>query len=242
MAFSQSPPVKYIALLAMVKIVPSHPYLVAEYQDTILASVNDFDISIRMRALDLVTAMVRIKFTRSNMLTSPRQVNRNNLQSIIQQLLSHLLPDTASSLPSASQALSQHPGNPFSQITSPSQSLSYRLVLSQRILSICSWSTYENVTNFEWYLSVLVDLAHIANVNIGAEIRDQLVDVAGRVRAARRYAAQLMYSVLTDDSMLHNAEDESSCSEIMWAAGWIIGEYCASVLLITGKGYPPQPF
>lgn len=49
---------KYIALLAMAKIVPSHPYLVADYQDTILASVNDQDISIRMRALDLVSTMV----------------------------------------------------------------------------------------------------------------------------------------------------------------------------------------
>jgi AP-3 complex subunit delta-1 len=42
----------------MVKIVPSHPHLVADYQDTILASVNDQDISIRMRALDLVSTMV----------------------------------------------------------------------------------------------------------------------------------------------------------------------------------------
>ena len=42
----------------MAKIVPSHPYLVADYQDTILASVNDQDISIRMRALDLVSTMV----------------------------------------------------------------------------------------------------------------------------------------------------------------------------------------
>ena len=50
---------KYIALLAMMKIVPSHPHLVADYQETILASVNDQDISIRMRALDLVSTMVR---------------------------------------------------------------------------------------------------------------------------------------------------------------------------------------
>jgi len=56
--FSQILLVKYIALLAMTKIVPSHPELLAEYQDTILASLNDSDISIRMRALDLVTAMV----------------------------------------------------------------------------------------------------------------------------------------------------------------------------------------
>ena len=55
--------VKYIALLAMAKIAPSHPHLVAEYQDTIMASVNDQDISIRMRALDLVCAMVSINTT-----------------------------------------------------------------------------------------------------------------------------------------------------------------------------------
>ncbi|KAF9453879.1 Ap3d1 protein [Macrolepiota fuliginosa MF-IS2] len=202
---------KYIALLAMAKIVPSRPHLVAEYQDTILASVSDQDISIRMRALDLVTAMV----------------NRSNLQSIVQQLLSHLVPESISSLPTAAQSLARSSTVPSSlQLSSPSRSPSYRLILSQRILSICSRSTYENVTNFEWYLSVLVDLAHIANVDIGAEIRDQLVDVVGRVRAARRYTVKLMYSVLTDDSMLQNAGEEGSCSEVLWAAAWIVGEYC----------------
>lgn len=50
--------VKYIALLAMVKIVPTHPELVAEYQDMIVSSVDDQDVSIRMRALDLLSAMV----------------------------------------------------------------------------------------------------------------------------------------------------------------------------------------
>lgn len=52
--------VKYIALLALVKIVPTHPYLVAEYQDMIMSSINDQDISIRMRALDLISAMVQV--------------------------------------------------------------------------------------------------------------------------------------------------------------------------------------
>lgn len=52
--------VKYIALMAMAKIIPSHPELIAQYQDTILASIDDQDISIRMRALDLVSAMVCI--------------------------------------------------------------------------------------------------------------------------------------------------------------------------------------
>lgn len=47
----------------MAKIVPTHPYLVADYQDTILSSVNDQDISIRMRALELVSAMVGLQPT-----------------------------------------------------------------------------------------------------------------------------------------------------------------------------------
>ena len=94
---------------------------------------------------------------------------------------------------------------------------------------MCSQSTYENVTNFEWYLSVLVDLAHVANVDVGLEIRDQLVDVAGRVRASRPYAIKLMYTLIGDDMMLRNASVEGSCSEVLWAAAWICGEYCQSV-------------
>ncbi|KAJ7103194.1 adaptin N terminal region-domain-containing protein [Mycena belliarum] len=209
---------KYIALLALVKIVPTHPHLVAEYQDTILASVNDQDISIRMRALDLVSAMI----------------TPDSLQSIVQQVLSHLVPDTSSStLPTAAQSLIQHtvPASPSTSKShvSPSQSPAYRIVLSQRILTICSQSMYENVTNFEWYLSVLVDLAHVANVDIGSQIRDQLVDVVGRVKGVRRYAVKLMYTLLCDDAILHNARDEGSCSEVLWAAAWICGEYCSEL-------------
>lgn len=49
---------RYIALLAMVKITPTHPHMVAEYREEILQSLDDPDVSIRMRALELVTSMV----------------------------------------------------------------------------------------------------------------------------------------------------------------------------------------
>jgi AP-3 complex subunit delta len=80
--------------------------------------------------------------------------------------------------------------------------------------------------DFEWYLSVLVDLAYVANVNVGARIRDQLVDVVGRVKAARRCAVKLMVKLLSDDTFLEVDGDESSCTEVLWAAAWICGEYC----------------
>lgn len=62
--------VKYIALLALTKIVPSYPHLVAEYESKILSSIDDPDLSIRMRALDLISAMVgatsRLRFKRTH--------------------------------------------------------------------------------------------------------------------------------------------------------------------------------
>lgn len=155
------------------------------------------------------------------------QANRDNLQSIVQQLLSHLVRnDTA--LPSAAQSLAQHTAPPSSvnRIGSPSQNPAYRLTLAQRILTLCSQDTYEYVTDFEWYLSVLVDLAYVANVGVGAQIRDQLMDVTARVRGARRYSVQLMVKLLCDETFLANADDESSCAEALWAAAWICGEHC----------------
>ena len=109
-------------------------------------------------------------------------------------------------------------------VNAPSQSPAYRLTLSQRILTLCSQDTYDNVTDFEWYLSVLVDLAYVAGVDVGAEIRDQFVDIAARVRGARRYAVQLMVKLLCDDTFLMHAGEEGSCAEVLWAAAWICGE------------------
>lgn len=99
---------------------------------------------------------------------------------------------------------------------------------------MCSSSTYDNVDNFEWYLSVLVDLAYISNVDVGALIRDQLVDVVGRVRAARAYAVKLMVKILSDETLLLNADEPGSCSEVLWAAAWICGEFCECVNMIDG--------
>lgn len=51
--------VRYIALVALVKIAPTHPHLISTHFDTILQCTDDADLSVRMRALDLVEVMVR---------------------------------------------------------------------------------------------------------------------------------------------------------------------------------------
>ena len=50
--------VKYVGLLALAKILPTHPKHVAEHRDIILKCIDDSDISIRLRSLDLVVGMV----------------------------------------------------------------------------------------------------------------------------------------------------------------------------------------
>ncbi|EJD54241.1 Adaptor protein complex AP-3 delta subunit [Auricularia subglabra TFB-10046 SS5] len=208
---------RYIALLALVKIVPSHPHLLAEYQTTILASVDDPDISIRMRALDVVSEMV----------------TEDNIQTIVQHLLSHLAPsDTRTSSSSAVQSLQRTLAPSTDTLAAaapqaPGLSRAYRLVLAQRILAILQHATYARIPDFAWLLSVLVDLAYVARAPVGAALRDALVDVCLRVRAVRAYATTLMTRVLADaGSFVGDADaDADACAEVLWAAAWIVGEY-----------------
>src|SRR6195952_864186 len=65
------PNLRYVALLAFAKITASHADLVADHQDVILECIDDADISIRTRALDLVVDMI----------------NAHNLQTIVERLL-----------------------------------------------------------------------------------------------------------------------------------------------------------
>ncbi|KAI0005534.1 adaptin N terminal region-domain-containing protein [Russula compacta] len=213
-AFLEDPDqnLKYIALLALVKIVPTHRNLVAKYQDMILSSVSDQDLSIRMRALDLLSAMV----------------TRENLQSIVQQLLSYLVRPDSSSFPAAAQSLMLNITSSTSDgagpIFAPTQLSSYRLALVQRLLTMCSYDTYDNVVDFQWYLSVLLDLTYVASVKVGQQIKDQLVDIVARVRGVKRWAVELMTRLVRDDAFLANAQEEGSCAEVLWAAAWICGE------------------
>jgi hypothetical protein len=116
-----------------------------------------------------------------------------------------------------------------SAATPPRLSPAYRLLLAQHILAMCSQNTYEHVEDFEWLLSVLVDLVYVAKADIGAQIRDTFIDVVGRVRGARRYAVTLSVKLLSDSSLILSINEEIACLEALWAAAWVAGEYCRLV-------------
>lgn len=87
---------------------------------------------------------------------------------------------------------------------------------------MCSRDLYDNVDDFEWYLTVLVDLSYVARVPIGEEIRDQLLDVVARVRSVRPFAVRLMAKLLDEEAP---GADSDCCVEVYWAAAFICGEH-----------------
>ncbi|WWC65615.1 uncharacterized protein I303_108235 [Kwoniella dejecticola CBS 10117] len=215
---------RYIALLAMVKIIPTHPAMVAEYQDQIMESLDDPDVSIRMRALELVTSMV----------------DRENLQTIADQLLSHLAPpeQNTSALPSAVASLTAI-ANQLSPtaakdptITSTSVSLSpaYRLLLTQKLLSMITHDTYVNVSDFEWVISLAIDLAYVSHVDVGENIKSLVLDVVGRVKSVREYAVGVLEKVLGDEDLRARGRDGTGEDGLIEAAIWTCGEYSSYLL------------
>lgn len=62
--------VKYLGLLAMSKILKTHPKSVQSHKDLILQCLDDKDESIRLRALDLLYGMVCVPVARMGALGS----------------------------------------------------------------------------------------------------------------------------------------------------------------------------
>lgn len=238
---------KYVALLAFEKIVRSHPHLVSQQQDVILECIDDPDISIRMRALDLVVGMV----------------NSDNLTAIVGRLmrqlrnapiapstddpandrgrLSGVVPYAESDDEDAEESLKpdQRSNQP------PPLPEEYRISVIRRILDMCSRDTYSNITDFEWYIDVLVQLVRVSPAtkststvdeiedveysgDIGRGIGRELQNVAVRVKSVRTEAVDAAQSlVLVDrrDQMFPSSGNGGQ--NVLECAGWLVGEYAS---------------
>lgn len=171
---------KYLGLLAMSKILKTHPKSVQAHKDLILACLDDKDESIRLRALDLLYGMV----------------SKKSLMEIVNKLLGHM-----------ERAEGSH----------------YRDELLLKVIEICSQGSYQHVTNFEWYLTVLVELIQLEiGSKHGSVIAEQLLDVTIRVETVRKFSVRES-SLLIDN--FPNSSQTTTMYEVLYAAAWIIGEF-----------------
>ncbi|KAI9812654.1 MAG: AP-3 complex subunit delta [Thelocarpon impressellum] len=242
---------KYVALLAFHTIVVSHPHLVSLHQDAILECVDDADISIRLRALDLVVSMV----------------DGDNLVSVVGRLMRQLRNSPAASgvddpanecHPEAGiePAADSDEGDPEESLQhAPEQSDSvpplpadYRVGLIERILDMCSRETYANIADFDWYIEVLVQLIKLApasgtglvqaaeakNANpadtheqdVSYKLGSQLLNVAVRVKSVRTQATRAAESIVLSGERERTVTLSSGDKVGVYGpAAWIVGEY-----------------
>lgn len=173
---------KYLGLLAMSKILKTHPKSVQSHKDLILQCLDDKDESIRLRALDLLYGMV----------------SKKNLMEIVKKLMIHV--DKA-------------------------EGTTYRDELLTKIIDICSQSNYQYITNFEWYISILVELTRLEGTRHGHLIAAQMLDVAIRVKAIRKFAVSQMATLLDNAHLLASNTQRNGICEVLYAAAWICGEF-----------------
>lgn len=81
------------------------------------------------------------------------------------------------------------------------------------------------MNDFEWVISVLVDVAYVSKVDVGSRIKEMLLDVVGRVRSVRPYAVKVLEKALNDDGLRDRSEDRTGEDGLVEAAIWICGEY-----------------
>lgn len=195
---------KYLGLLAMSKILKTHPKSVQAHKDLVLTCLDDKDESIRLRALDLLYGMV----------------TKKNLIEIVQKLIAN--------------------------VTESQMGNKYRDELISKLIDICSQNDYQFVANFEWYVTVLVELSRVeGGTEHGGLIAQQLLDVAIRVEAIRPFVTKQMAILLENSHLFLN---NSSVSEVLYASAWICGEFAdyipdeTSTLkhLLTTTAFPPH--
>jgi len=231
-------------------VVESHPYLVSRHEDVILKCVDDADISIRLRALDLVVGMV----------------NADNLMTIVGRLILQLRNSPLASVtndPSNDRTntsgmvpMADYEDDDPEQSIKPAEQKStqppplpddYRISIIRRILEMCSRNTYTNISDFDWYIEILIQLIrHVPTIldvgpepigserqdvadidtqhDVAYEIGTELRNVAIRVKSSRREvtrAGELLLSLDRREQMLPSTGSLS----VLESTVWIVGEY-----------------
>ena len=101
--------------------------------------------------------------------------------------------------------------------------------LLSKIIQICSQNDYQYISNFEWYVSVLVELSQLegGGGRHGAILAQQMMDVAIRVAAIRPFATQQMALLVENSAVIMAKGKRNSSAEV----GKIFGD-CLRFLIM----------
>ena len=230
-----------MALLAFQRIAESHTHLVSAHQEIIFGCLDDPDISIRLKALDIGSQVI----------------NAENLTVIVSRLLDQLqetpshgssgVVDNSQEPSTIEPAADQDNEDPEEALRQPSQSAvkdvalnaEYHITVINRILEMCSRDAFANIDDFEWYIQVLVDLLRfvphgepsdhnedpglLGQSDVSATIGTDLRNIAVRVPSMRPATVEAAASLLAYPATKIRTIGPNHA--ILGYAAWIAGEY-----------------
>jgi len=235
--------VKYVALLAFNRIVVTHPFLVAQQEDVILECLDSEDITIRIKALDLVQGMVSSDNLVSIVSRLMRQLKASS--SSLEQQSGLRKPELETDSSDETNAGTGRKSKAQDQL--PPLPDDYTVDVIGRILYMCSHDNYASLVDFDWYLDVLTQLVRIAPaprvrdvetenstpvanhlaVDISERVGNEIRNVAVKVKAVRPAALQAAELIIT---RLFRLSSESAASHLavsgaLKPVAYIAGEY-----------------
>ncbi|CCJ29462.1 unnamed protein product [Pneumocystis jirovecii] len=101
----------------------------------------------------------------------------------------------------------------------------YRSCVVEKILLVSSKDSYVNISDFEWYISVLAKLVKISKVNVYEILGVEMRNVSVRVVSSRPYAVSLFSRLLCDVDLIDSIYDPESNIGVLSFVAWIVGEY-----------------
>ncbi|KAL7750558.1 AP-3 complex subunit delta [Sorochytrium milnesiophthora] len=204
---SQDPNLRYVALTALSRLVDTHAYLVMQDQELVFACVNSGDLTIRMRALSILTKLA----------------SSANLQTIVDYLVSQIRDETRSDNAVVEAQPADNTNN--NVLNSNPRYLSGVL---DCILQLCTQDQYALIRDFEWLVDTLCVLAKIKGAVDGERLATILVDLAVRIRDLRPYCIEAMLGLLRQDD-LWTLPTFQGTLPVFRAVAWILGEYCSQL-------------
>ena len=242
---------KYVALLAFNKIVLSHPHIVAQHQDAIMGCIDHPDLSIRLQALELGSGMISTE----NLVPVVNRLLKQLREAALQEFQQPDRLDTQKS--KEIEPVSDSDGEEQEERTQlPARYASddipvsddYRISTIRQILGMCCRNTYANITDFDWYIEVLVELVRMIPLSrnkmsfslnaissiaragqgprdiseaVGAELRN----IAVRVKAVRERVVRASEALIIAESQKDFTALGIGGQGVLQFVAWIAGEY-----------------
>jgi AP-3 complex subunit delta-1 len=179
---------KYLGLVGLVSLMRSNARCIVSHREIILKCLEDDDITIRLKSLELLAGIV----------------SKKSLVDLVHHLLG---------------SLSTCEG-------------AYRDEVISKILQMCSKEKYSLLTDFSWYISILLDLSLIKGSKHGKVVADQMIEISIRVDSIRPFAVESMLSMLLNEKLIMG-QARNTVFEVLRAAAWIIGEYSTIITDIS---------